>query len=326
MGTAFRLRPRLAGMGLRRRNIAERLTEMPDGTRLLLAGLPFFIFIFIFSYLPLYGWIYAFYDFRPGLGLSSEDFVGLKHFLSLVSDKVTVGEVLRVMRNTLAMSGLGLLASPLPMLFAIFLAEIRIPWIKRSIQSVTTIPHFISWILMFSVVYAMFSLEDGFINNALLRLNLIEEPISFMASDKNVWLKMLGYNLFKTLGWSAVIYLSSMAAIDPELYAVADVDGAGRFGKIWHITIPSLLPTYFVLLVLSIASIVNTGMEQYYVFSNAINRSRIEVLDLYVYNTGLVGRNYSFATAVGLLKSVVSITLLFVANQLSKLVRGQTVV
>ena len=299
---------------------------IPDGMKLLLMGMPFFIFVFIFSYLPLYGWIYAFFDYKPGLGISAGNFVGFKHFASLASDKTTISEIIRVMRNTLAMSGLNILASPLPMLFAIFLSQIKANWVKKTVQTFTTIPNFISWILMFSVIYAMFSLEDGFVNIFLQKLNIIDEPINFMASSKHVWLRMLSYSLFKGLGWNAVIYFAALSSIDPELYSAADVDGAGRFAKIIHISIPCLLPTYFVLLILSIASIINTGMEQYYVFSNAMNKSFIEVLDLYVYNTGLVGRQYSYATAVGMLKSVVSITLLFAANKMSKIVRGESVI
>lgn len=307
-------------------DIIDKIKDFPVGLKLLLMGLPFFIFVFIFSYLPLYGWIYSFYDYKPGLGISAENFVGFKHFASLISDKTTISEVIRVMRNTLAMSGLRILTSPLPMFFAIFLSEMKVKWIKKSVQTFTTIPNFISWILMFSVVYVMFSLEDGFVNNLLLNLNIIDEPINFMASSNHVWLRMLGLSLFKGLGWSSVIYIASLSGIDPSLYEAASIDGAGRFAKMIHISIPGLLPTYFVLLILSIASIINTGMEQYFVFANAMNREHIEVLDLYVFNTGLVGRQYSYATAVGMLKSVISITLLFLANKLSKVVRGETVI
>lgn len=297
----------------------------PIGLKLMLMGMPFFIFIFIFSYLPLYGWIYAFYNYKPGLSLTPEKYVGFKYFISMVSDPVTIGEVLRVMRNTLAMSFLGLFTSPLPMLFAIFLSEIRFKFFRKLVQTITTIPNFISWVLMFSVIFSMFSL-DGFFNNILVDLNIIEDPINFMASQNNVWLRMLAYSLVKGLGWSAVIYIASLSSIDSQLYDAAEVDGAGRLKVIWHIKIPGLMPTFFVLLLLHIAGFINTGMDQYYVFQNAMNKEYIEVLDLYVYNTGIVGNNYSYATAIGMLKTVISVALLLAANRTSKLVRGESII
>lgn len=306
--------------------IMENLKRMPVGLKLMLMGMPFFAFVFVFSYLPLYGWIYAFFNYKPGLPLTPERFVGWKYFISMVSDPITISEVLRVMRNTLAMSFLGLLTSPLPMVFAIFLSEMRSKHFKKMVQTITTIPNFISWVLMFSVIFAMFSLEDGFVNNVLLKLGLIENPINFMASQTNIWLKMLTYSLVKGLGWSAVIYIAALTSIDPQLYDAAQVDGAGRFRIIWHIKIPGLIETYFVLVLLQLAGFINTGMEQYYVFQNAMNRQYIEVLDLYVYTTGIVGNNYSFATAIGMLKTVVSVVLLLTANKMSKWARGESII
>jgi putative aldouronate transport system permease protein len=179
---------------------------------------------------------------------------------------------------------------------------------------------------VYSIAYAMFSVSDGFVNRLLLSLNITHTEINFLASTNNVWLTMLGYSTWKTLGWSAIMYLAAIAAIDQELCEAAIVDGAGRFRQIWHITIPGILPTYFVLLLLSIANFINNGMEQYYVFQNPMNKSYIEVLDLYVYNRGMVGNNIPFATAVGTLKSIVSIVLFFIANQLSKFVRGESII
>lgn len=224
------------------------------------------------------------------------------------------------------MSFLGVLTSPLPMIFAIFLMEIRSTKTQRIIQTLTTLPNFISWVLVYSVVWAIFSVGDGFLNRLLLTLKVTDTPINFLASSDHVWSTMLGYSIWKGLGWSAIMYLAAITSIDQELYEAATVDGAGRFQKIWHITVPGLLPTYFVLLLLSIANFINSGMEQYFVFQNPMNKAAIEVLDLYVYNQGMVGQNISFATAVSMLKSVVSIVLLFTANRLSKFVRGETII
>ncbi len=304
----------------------HRDNTLQPPVKLFLMSLPFLAVVFIFAYLPLYGWIYAFFDYRAGLSLWDCDFVGLKHFASLVNNPVAAGELLRVMRNTFAMSFLNILSSFLPVLFAILLTEIRSNSYRRIMQTLTTLPNFISWILVFSVMYSMFSVGDGFVNRLLISFNLIETEINFLASKNHVWLTMQGYSIWKGLGWGAIMYLAAMASIDPQLYEAATVDGAGRFRRIWHITIPGILPTYFVLLLLTIANFINNGMEQFFIFENPMNRAYIEVLDLYVYNQGMVGQNISFATAVSILKSAVSIALLFTANRMSKYVRGETII
>jgi putative aldouronate transport system permease protein len=305
--------------------IKSTIGKNKEGIQLFLYSLPFLVLVFLFSYLPLHGWVYSFFDYKAGLKLADCKFVGFKHFVSLVANPVLRSDIIRVMRNTFAMSFLGILTSPLPMIFAIFLTEMRSKGVQRIVQTLTTLPNFISWILIYSVAWAIFSVEDGFLNRFLLSIGIIETPINFLASKDNVWLTMLGYSIWKGLGWSAIIYLAAISSIDQELYEAATVDGAGRFQKIWYITVPGLLPTYFVLLLLSISNFINTGMEQYFVFQNPINKEYIEVLDLYVYNQGIVGQNISYATAVSMLKSLVSIALLFTANRASKLVRGETI-
>lgn len=252
--------------------------------------------------------------------------MGLQNFTRMVSDKYALEELIHVMKNTFGMSFLGILTSPLPMFFAIFLSEIKCIPFRKGVQTLTTIPNFISWVLVYSVAYAMFSVNDGFVNRLLMNLGIIEEGINVLASDKHVWLTMLGYSTWKSLGWNAIMYIACMSNIDEEQYEAAKVDGASRMQRIRYITIPGLMSTYFVLLLLSIANLINNGMEQYFVFQNAMNKQSIEVLDLYVYNQGMVGVNYSYATAVSMLKSVVSVSLLFFANKFSILVRGESVV
>ena len=287
--------------------------------------LPFLLAVFIFSYLPLYGWIYSFFDYKAGFKLLDCNFVGIKHFYALLSNTVLIGDILRVMSNTLAMSFLGILASPLPAIFAILLTEIQSKRSQKIFQTLTTLPNFISWILVYSVAWAMFSVGDGFLNRMLLQFGMIDQEINFMVSSGNTWFTMLAYSIWKSLGWSAIMYIAAISSIDPQLYEASVVDGANRFQRIWHITVPGLLPTYFVLLILSIANFINNGMEQYFVFQNPMNKATIEVLDLYVYNQGMLGQNISFATAVSMLKSLVSIVLLFSANWLSKLVRKESI-
>ncbi len=296
------------------------------GTRLLLMSVPFLAVILVFSYLPLYGWIYAFFDYRAGLRLRDVKFVGLKYFAALIDNPISSRDILRVMRNTFAMSMLGIASSPLPAAFAIFLLEIRASWYRRVVQTLTTLPNFISWILVYSIAWAMFSVGDGFVNRLLLSLHLIDTEINFLAAGHRVWVTMLGYSLWKNLGWSAIMYLAAITAIDQELYEAATIDGAGRLRCMWHVTVPGILPTYFVLLLLSIADFINNGMEQYFVFQNPMNKASIEVLDLYVYNQGMVGQQIPFATSVSMLKSVLSIVLLFTANWMSRLVRGRPII
>ena len=305
----------------------KRFTELyrQRGFRLFLMILPLLLLIFIFSYLPLYGWIYAFFDYKPGRDLLDCEFVGFGNFKRMVMDKYALEELINVMKNTFGMSFLGILTSPLPMIFAIFLGEIGNMPFRKCVQTLTTIPNFISWVLVYSVAYAMFSVNDGFVNRLLMNWGIIDEGINFLASGDHVWLTMWAWATWKSLGWSAIMYIACMASIDGEQYEAAKVDGASRMQRIWYVTIPGLLPTYFVLLLLSIANLINNGMEQYFVFQNAMNKSSIEVLDLYVYNQGMAGINYSYATAVSMLKSVVSITLLFFANKMSKLIRGESV-
>jgi len=229
------------------------------------------------------------------------------------------------MLNTFAMSGLGLLFSWLPMLFAMFLAEISSRWFKKFVQFFTTIPNFISWVLVFSLALAMFS-TDGFINGVLVQWNIIEEPIEFLRMGDTIWLQMWAWGTWKSLGWSAIIYIAAISSIDPVLYESATVDGASRYQKMRYITFPSLLPTFFVLLVLQVAAILSNGLDQYLVFYNTFNSTRIKVLDLYVYQLAFVGKQIPLSTLIGMLKSLISIILLFSVNKLSKAIRGESVI
>jgi putative aldouronate transport system permease protein len=295
------------------------------GTRLLLMVLPFMVLVFLLSYLPLSGWIYAFFNYKPGLSIGAHNFVGFGNFRTIIQDKYAVEDILRVLRNTLGMSFIGIITSPLPLVFAVFLNEIRLMPFRRAVQTMTTIPNFISWVLVYAVAYAMFSVDDGFVNRILVHFKVIDEGIAFLASKKHVWFTMWAWGTWKGLGWSAIMYIAALTSIDQEQYEAAWVDGAGRFTCMWYITLPGLLPTFFVLLILSIANFINNGMEQYYVFSNAMNKSWIEVLDLYVYNQGIISINYSYSIAISMLKSIVSLILLFLANGGSKLLRKESI-
>ena len=308
------------------KNNSMSVNKRKRAFHLFLFVLPFILLVTIFAYGPIFGWSYAFFDYRPGLPLTKDRFVGLKWFKTLVGNKTQREEVLRVLRNTFVMSFITLLCSVLPVIFAIFLSEIRVFWFKKSVQILTTLPNFISWVLVYSFAYSLFNTNNGFFNMILKDWGWIDTSINFLADPTAIWIKMGLWHVWKTLGWSSIMYLAAIAGIDQELYEAAEIDGAGRFAKIWYVTVPGIIETYFVLLLLSIANLISNGMEQYFVFQNAMNRSKIEVLDLYVYNIGLGGGSFSYSTAVSILKSLVSLTLLFVANSLAKLVRGNSII
>lgn len=285
--------------------------------------LPFIALVVIFSYYPLYGWIYAFFDYKPPLPMTPESFVGLKWFTYLVDNNIRRQQIITVLLNTFAMSGLNILFSWLPMIFAVFLNEIRSAPFRKIVQTVTTIPNFISWVLVYSIAFSLFN-STGMANTLLTSLGIIDSPIMFLQSSENIWWKMWLWGTWKNLGWSAIMYMAAISGIDEELNEAAHVDGATRLQIIWHITIPSLLPTFFVLLMLSIANFFSNGMEQYFVFQNSFNKSSIQVLDLYVYNLAMGSGSYSVSTALSMLKSIVSVVLLLFANGLSKAIRGES--
>jgi putative aldouronate transport system permease protein len=293
--------------------------EMQSQYKLFLMFTPFALLAFVFSYLPLWGWRYAFFDYQSGDVLSMDLWVGTKWFTFLFQNPATVSRILNVLKNTLAMSALGIGTSWVALAFAVFLSEIHNTHFKRIVQVFTTIPNFISWVLVYAIAFAIFG-SDGFINN------LCGTSTLFLQSGNHLWLKMLAWGMWKGLGWSAIIYIAAISGIDQQLYEAATVDGAGRFQKMWHITLPGLIPTYCVILIMSIAGILSNGMDQYLVFSNPGTEKDLEVLDLYVYNLGIGDGNIPLSTVVGMTKSIISVILLFLANGISKLIRGESIV
>lgn len=294
---------------------------IPARYQLLLMALPFMIFIFLFAYVPLFGWIYAFFDYLPGVPLFQCDFVGLEYFRLIFKDKVNM---LRVMKNTLIFAGIGLLTMPIPMLFAICLNEIKQVRLKKAIQTFTTLPNFISAIIVYSLVFTFLS-RDGVINTVLMDLGLLKEPTNVLANgDAVYWFQTL-LGQWKGLGWGAIIYIAAISGVDQELYDAAEVDGAGHLGKALHVTFPALLPTFIVMLVLGIGNILNTGYETYYLYKNPMTAANIEVLDLYVYRVGLGTNDYSYGIAISIMKTFVSVILITIANYFSKKIRGSTI-
>lgn len=283
-------------------------------------ALPFMILIILLKYVPLGGWVISFFEYRPGRALMKNKFVGLEYFQILFTDP----DILGVLKNTLIFSGISYLLSPLPMLFAILLNEIQSNRYRRLAQTITTLPHFISWVIVYALAFAIFSTE-GVLNT----VGQMFDPnfrTNFLTNNDIVYGFQIALKEWKGLGWASIIYMAAISGIDQELYEAASIDGAGRFRSALHITIPGLLPTFIVQLLLSISNFINTGYDQYYVFKNSVVFDKIEVLDLYIYRMGMQLGDYSYATAVGMVKSVISIAMLFGANALAKKIRGNSIV
>ena len=293
--------------------------EMETRFKLFLMFLPFAILTFVFAYLPLWGWRFSFFDYKVGDTLTMDKWVGFKWFKHLFENAATRRDLLNVMRNTLAMSGLGIITSWLPLAFAVLLTEISNTKFRRFVQTFTTIPNFISWILVYTIAIAIFA-PEGFINS------MTGGSTNYLMGDSFTWLKMLAWGTWKGIGWSAIIYIAGISGIDRQLYDAAHVDGANRFQRIWNVTLPGLMPTYMVMLLLSIAGMLSNGLDQYLVFSNASNMDHMQVLDLYVYKLGIEGGAYPLSVVIGMAKSIISVILLFMANSVSKLVRKESII
>lgn len=281
---------------------------------------PIMIIVFFLRYVPLAGWIISFFDYKPVKPLFESEFIGLKYFLAVFKDK----DILRTLKNTLIFSGITFALTPLPMIFAVCLNEITHVKYRKFVQIVTTLPHFISWVIVYSFAFAIFS-SEGVMNKILMGNGIIENAILPLQNPDIVYPVQIALAQWKGLGWSAIIYIAAIAGIDQEQYEAARIDGAGRFKMAQYITIPNLMPTFITLLLLNVSNIINTGYEQQFIFKNSLIYDEIEVLDLYIYRMGLQLGDYSYATAVGILKSLISISLLFISNALAKKFRGNSI-
>ena len=289
--------------------------------RLLLMVLPFMLIVLLFNYVPIFGWIYSVYDYIPGVPLFECDFLGLDYFKLIFTD----ANVLRTLKNTAIFAVISIVLTPLPMFFAILLNEIKNGAVRKFVQTFTTLPNFISWVIIFSLAFGLFS-TDGMLTQAFVNLGLTDEAQSILSSKESVYWFQTFLAQWKTLGWNSIIYLAAIAGIDQEQYEAARVDGAGYFRCAIHVTLPAMLETYVVLFILNVGNFLNTGYEQYMLFKNSVTAPNIEVLDLYVYRIGLENMDYSYGVAISIIKSVVSIALVVLANLVAKKIRGNTVI
>ena len=281
---------------------------------LLICSALFVIYGIMFYYLPLGGWIMAFQNYKPKDGLLHSAFVGLDKFKFLFTDAV----FLRVIRNTLAMGVLNLVTSfIMAIVFAILLNEITSRILKKSVQTISYLPHFLSWIIVTGIMHDALS-TTGIINEILMKLHLINTEINFFAHQKYFWPIVAFANLWKETGWNAIIYLAAITAIDPCLYEAASIDGAGRWAKIRYITLPGIKSTIMILLLMNVGNVLNAGFEVQYLLGNGLVQNVSQTIDIYVLKWGISQNDYSLGTAAGIFKSVVSIILIVIANQLAK--------
>ncbi|UYO04453.1 MULTISPECIES: ABC transporter permease [Paenibacillus] len=289
---------------------------------LYLMSLPFVIWVFVFSYLPLWGWTMAFQNYKPARSFSEQKWVGFKYFQELFQDD----RFYLVLRNTLAMSFMGLiLGFVVPIFFAILLNELRGMFFKRFVQTVSYLPHFVSWVVVAGIITKMLSIDGGAVNQILMALHLTDEPIQFMAKGNWFWYIVTGSDVWKETGWNTIIYLAAITGIDPELYEASRVDGASRWRQMWHITLPGIRSTISVLLIMSIGHLISIGFEKQFLLGNNLVTDYSEVLDLYALNYGLNMGRFSYGTAIGIFNSVVSIILLFTANGIFKKVTKESI-
>ncbi len=271
------------------------------------------VWVIVFCYVPMLGNVIAFFDYVPGKNILDCEFIGLKHW----KDFFALPDMWRVFRNTLVISGLNMTVGFVaPIIFALLLNEIHQTVFKKVIQTISYLPYFISWVVVASILMTLLGTE-GNINGILQSLGLIDKPISFLNEKNMFWGILTSANIWKDLGWSAIIYISAIAGVDQELYQAGSVDGLGRFGKVWHITLPGIAPTIILLFIMNIGNILNAGFEQQLLIGTPLTKEVYENIDTYVYRYGVQIGRYSFATAIGLMKSAIGFGLVIMANKIS---------
>lgn len=285
------------------------------------------LYLLVFSYIPMFGIIIAFKDYNISTGIEgifSSPWAGLSHFKELLDDY----NFPSLVRNTLWLSILKVIFSyPIPILFAIMLSEVRNVVFKRFVQTVSYLPHFVSWVVVTGIAYAFFSSGYGIFNDLLLSLHVIKEPIQVLTDPDSFYTLAVSTAIWKEAGWWTIIFLAALAGIDPALYEAAEMDGAGRMKRIFHITLPGLKGAAIVVLILTIGSILGGGLvgsnfEQSMLLGNALNVERSQIIQTYAFNVGLAQGRFSFATAIDLAQSVISLILIFSSNYIAKRVSG----
>jgi putative aldouronate transport system permease protein len=293
-----------------RRSVAEHLARYKWLYLLLLPGIVYFA---VFRYGPMYGAVIAFKDYVAFLGIGGSEWVGFQHFTDFFANP----DFPRLLANTLIIALLSLvIAFPLTIVMALLLNELRLNLLKRTVQTLIYIPHFLSWTVVASLTYLLFAVDVGPLFQLLN--GILGTDTNFLADPD--WFRpiIVLQDIWKNTGWGTIIFLAALATVDQEQYEAAIIDGAGRFRRVWHVTLPGIRGTVIVLLVLQMGQILNTGFEQIYLMTNGLNRQVADVFDTYVYFVGITQGAYSYSTAVGLFKAAVGVVLIVGANWLAK--------
>lgn len=295
----------------RKRKLSELLYKQ---RYLYLMSLPFLVWILIFCFGPVSGWLMAFQDYNPNKGVLGSPWVGFKHFALLFESR----QMLLIFRNTVAISILGIIAGNFcPLILALSLNEVANMPLKRTIQTISYLPHFVSFVVVANIFLSLFSVT-GAVNGALMGLGVISGPTQVWADKNSFWGMVTFVNIWKEVGWGSIIYLATIASVDAEIYEAAIIDGCGRFKRMWHITIPSILPVAMLLWILSMGDIFNAGFDASYLLGNPVTRDTSEVIDTYVFKTGIQNGMYSLSTAASLFKITVGFIMVFITNQIAR--------
>jgi len=281
---------------------------------LMLMSLPFLAWLFLFKYVPLWGWTIAFQKFRPAKKLFDQAWVGLDNFRTLFQEEAFY----LVLRNTLVMSTINLvLGFGTAIVLALLLNELRHIVFKRTVQTISYLPHFISWVVAANIVQTTLA-PEGIVNVLLLKLHLIDQPVLWLGRGEYFWGILGMTEVWKNVGWNTIIYLAAITTIDPSQYEAAQIDGASRLQRIWHITLPGIKPVIVILLIMNLGHILESGFEPQYLLGNSMTVDYSENLDIFVLKYGMQMNNYGLATAAGMFKTVVSFIFLIAANHIAK--------
>ncbi|WP_244935497.1 ABC transporter permease [Paenibacillus glycanilyticus] len=281
--------------------------------------IPGVLLLFVFSYLPMYGVVTAFQDYNLFKGFADSPWAGTKHFRMFFHSP----DFWTIMRNTVVVSLLKLIFSfPAPIALALLLNEVGKAAFKRIIQTVSYLPHFLSWVIVGGFVISMLSVDNGSINILLMKLHLIDEPVNWLSESNYFWGILIASNVWKDIGFASIVYLAAISGIDPHLYESASIDGANRFRQMFSITVPSIMPVIVIFMILAVGNVMNAGFEDILILTNngvnAIVRNVSDVIDTYVYRIGIQNQRFSYAAAVGLFKSAINVLLLIGANRLAR--------
>lgn len=281
--------------------------------------IPGMIFLLIFNYIPMFGVIMAFQDFKPAQGFLGSKFVGLKHFQYMLE----LPDIGRVIKNTIIIAlGKIFIGMILAIAFAVLLNEIRTVLLKKGVQTIVYLPHFLSWVVLASVAVNLFNL-DGTVNQILSTIGL--DKINFLGDGSAFRKLLIGTDVWKEFGYSSVVYLAAITGIDPSLHEAAAIDGASWWKRVWHVTLPGMMPIILLMTAMNLTNVLSAGFDQVYNLYSPIVYEAGDILDTYIYRIGLIGRQYSFGAAVGLCRSVVAMVLLVSANHLTDKLTGQRI-